>query len=67
MLVVNRHQLESVLSEFVDHYNSHRLHRSLEQASPLSPAHVMIASPDPKRLRRSDRLGGLIHEHELAA
>jgi hypothetical protein len=67
MLVFNRRQLEAVLSEFVDHYNTHRPHRSLEQASPLGPPPVPIACPDPKRLRRSDRLSGLIHEYELAA
>ena len=67
MLVFNRRQLEAALSEFVDHYNSHRPHRSLEQASPLGPAPAVIAGPDPKRLRRSDRLGGLMHEYELAA
>jgi transposase InsO family protein len=67
ILVFNRRQLETVLSEFVDHYNSHRPHRSLEQASPLGPPPAPIACPDPKRLRRSDRLGGLVHEYELVA
>jgi transposase InsO family protein len=67
MLVFNRRQLEAVLSEFVDHYNSHRPHRSLDQRSPLGPAPVLIACPDPVVLRRSDRLGGLIHEYELVA
>ena len=69
MVVFNRRQLEAVLSEFVDHYNGHRPHRSLEQALPLSkpwpPAPIL--SPGPTLLRRSDRLGGLIHEYELAA
>jgi hypothetical protein len=67
MLVFSRRQLEAVLSEFVDHYNGHRPHRSLEQASPLCPVQVLIACPDPSQLRRSNRLGGLIHEYELAA
>jgi transposase InsO family protein len=67
MLVFSRHQLEAVLSEFVDHYNGHRPHRSLDQASPLGPPPLPISCPDQKRLRRSDRLGGLIHEYELAA
>jgi transposase InsO family protein len=67
MLILHRRQLEQVLAEFVDHHNRHRPHRSLEQASPLGPPPVPIACPDPKRLRRSDRLGGLIHEYELAA
>jgi hypothetical protein len=67
MLVFNRRQLEAVLSEFVDHYNSHRPHRSLGQASPLGTPPVAIPFPDSRRIRRSDRLGGLIHEYELAA
>jgi hypothetical protein len=67
MLVFNQRQLETVLSEFVDHYNSHRPHRSLERVSPLGPAPVPNPCPDSGRLRRSDRLGGLIHEYELAA
>ena len=32
-------------------------------ANPLAP----IPSPGPAYLRRADRLGGLIHEYELAA
>ena len=69
MLVFNRRQLEAVLSEFVDHYNGHRPHRSLEQASPLSASQPLasIPTPGPTQLRRSDRLGGLIHEYEMAA
>ena len=69
MLIFRRRQLEVVLAEYVDHYNRHRPHRSLEQASPLAMSAVRppMSSPDANRLRRSDRLGGLIHEYELAA
>jgi hypothetical protein len=69
MLIFTRHQLEAVLVEFIDHYNNHRPHRSLDQASPLSmsPVSPPTSCPNPTRLRRSDRLGGLIHEYELAA
>jgi len=69
MLVFHRRQLEAVLSEYVNHYNGHRPHRSLDQSSPLSmcPATPLIASPDVMQLRRSDRLGGLLHEYKLAA
>jgi len=69
MLIFQRRQLETVLAEYVDHYNSHRPHRSLEQASPLSesPASLLTSPPDVTKLRRSDRLGGVIHEYELAA
>ena len=69
MLVFNRRQLETVLSEFVDHYNGHCPHRSLEQVSPLSTFRPLAPIPSPglRNLRRSERLGGLIHEYELAA
>jgi transposase InsO family protein len=69
MLILGRRQLEVVLAEYVDHYNSHRPHRSLGQASPLSGslAPVSTSSPDATQLRRSDRLGGLIHEYKPAA
>ena len=67
LLVFNQRQLEVVLSEFVDHYSNHRPHRSLDQASPLGPTSVPIRCPDSRSLRRSDRLGGIIHEYELAA
>jgi len=69
MLIFTRHQLEAVLAEYVDHYNSHRPHQSLNQAPPLSmsPFSPPTSCPNPTQLRRSDRLGGLIHEYKLAA
>ena len=66
MLIVSRKQLERVLDEYVKYYNTHRPYRALEQRPPL-------AKPPPRRdddvvwLRRRDRLGGLLHEYELAA
>jgi hypothetical protein len=69
MLIFHRRQLEAVLAEFIDHYNGHRPHRSLDQSSPLavSTARPPTSCPDATQLRRSDRLGDLIHEYELAA
>ena len=69
MLIVNRHHLEAVLREFVDHYNGHRPHRSLGQRPPL-PNVVVPREPgivEPSRLRRAARLGRLIHECRLVA
>ncbi len=69
MLIVNRRHLETVIGEYVEHYNGHRPHRSLGQLPPLpietSPVEPGIAAPS--RLRRSDRLGGLVHEYRLVA
>jgi transposase InsO family protein len=69
MLIFTRSQLDAVLAEYVNHYNGHRPHRSLDQASPLSgsPASASTSPPDTTQLGRSDRLGGLIHEYKLAA
>lgn len=69
MLVFNRRHLETILSEFVQHYNRHRPHRSLGQTSPLcaSATSMPTRSADSHRVRRADRLGGLIHEYRLVA
>ena len=54
---------------FVDHYNSHRTHRLLGQLPPQPHAALARRPPafGPSRLRRSDRLGGLIREYHLVA
>jgi hypothetical protein len=59
MLVFHRRQLETVLSELVDHYNEHRLHPSLGQQAPLTVGKkpLRISDPDPGQLRQSDKLG----------
>jgi putative transposase len=66
MLIVNRRHLERVLAEYVTHFNHHRPHRTLDQATPLRPL-PPAASPSQLRLRRRDRLGGLIHEYAQVA
>jgi len=45
VLISNRRQLEVVLAVFVDHYNTHRPHRSLDQASPLSMTRLTTPTP----------------------
>jgi putative transposase len=69
MLVFHRAHLETVLGEFIDHYHEHRPHRSLGQRAPLAMAKTKprISEPDPAQLRRSDKLGGLVHEYRLVA
>jgi putative transposase len=69
MLIFNRRHLDVVLREFIEHYNDHRPHRSLGQLPPRrqGAALVMGQNVDRSRLRRTDRLGGLIHEHRLVA
>jgi putative transposase len=66
MLVVGQRQLETVLAEYVTHYNEHRPHRALGQASPLGA--VPPSAPGANmRVVRVDRLGGLVHEYAQAA
>jgi hypothetical protein len=46
-----------------------RPHRSLNQCSPLQsePPRIDSASVDPHRLRKSERVGGVVHEYQIAA
>jgi putative transposase len=62
ILITGTRHLALVLREYVEHYNTHRPHRSLQQHPPAG----RTASPNsdsPIRLLRRDRLGGLIHEY----
>jgi transposase InsO family protein len=68
LLILNRRQLERVLHVYVDHYNTHRPHRSLGLVPPEpSPTLGPVTRPKHTRVRRRDRLGGLIHEYKAAA
>jgi putative transposase len=69
MLIVSRRHLEAVVCEYVEHYNSHRPHRSLGQlpARPKIVAQTESQNVDVSRLQQMDRLGGLIHEYRVVA
>jgi putative transposase len=67
ILIVSRRQLETVLREYVAYYNTHRPHRSLDQQPPLLTTKSGSPPEHEWRVRRRDRLGGLLHEYELAA
>ena len=57
-----------MLDEYVDHYNQHRPHRSLNQHAPLTMTTTWRATdPELAQLRRNDTVFGLIHEYRLAA
>jgi hypothetical protein len=56
-----------VLREYETHHNSHRPHRSLDQAAPLKPLPAAVADLDTVRIHRRNRVGGVIHEYTLAA
>ncbi|WP_331532178.1 integrase core domain-containing protein [Pseudonocardia sp.] len=66
MLIVNRRHLEQVLAEYVEHFNGHRPHRALGQHPP-SRSVIPLPSPVAGRIRRRDRLAGLVHEYQQVA
>jgi putative transposase len=64
LLVVSRRHLQSVLDEYVRHYNQARPHRGLQLAQPIP--HPVTASRGGAITRR-DVLGGIVHEYDRAA
>jgi Integrase core domain len=64
LLVVSRRHLESVLEEYVRHYNQTRPHRGLQLAQPIPHSFTVL---DGCAITRRDILGGIIHEYERAA
>ena len=65
-IIWNRRQLNNLVVDYIDHYNTHRPHRSLDQRPP-----VATNPPDqPDRhlqVVRTARCGGLINEYRNAA
>jgi len=66
MLITGERHLRLVLAEYVDHYNTHRPYRALQQNPPAGRAHPPAEVTSMRALRR-DRLGGLIHEYTQVA
>jgi transposase InsO family protein len=64
-LIWNRHQLEQLLAGYVEHYNTHRPHRSLDQRAPNSRMVVEHRAGQP--IRRHPTCHGLINEYHQAA
>jgi hypothetical protein len=66
-LTWNQRHLMTVLREYEDSCNTHRPHRTLNQAAPLRPLPGGVTDLDHFRVRRRDRTGGIIHEYRLVA
>jgi putative transposase len=66
ILLTGRRHLHHVLSQYADHYNSHRPHRALGQRPPDGRISI-VSADDNIRVRRRDRLGGLLHEYSQVA
>jgi len=75
LLVVNAGHLERILHSYAKHYNTYRPHQGISQQVPVPTLLSSMLTAIPRRpshahrqqVRRRDRLGGLIHEYELAA
>jgi putative transposase len=65
MLILNARHLRRVLTEYENHFNTHRPHRALAQAAPLRA----LPQPDitETKIIRRDRLDGVIHEYTQVA
>jgi transposase InsO family protein len=69
LLILDQPHLEQVLAVLVDHYNGHRPHRALD-LTPPSPACARtqrVTDLLGVGIQRRDRLGGLLHEYNMAA
>ncbi len=64
-LIWNQRQLHALLSEYVEHYNRHRPHRSLHNTPPEA-AEVAVFDPD-RAIQKRAVCGGLINEYRQAA
>ncbi|MFF1359657.1 integrase core domain-containing protein [Streptomyces sp. NPDC058297] len=68
-LIRNERHLRHALRQFELHYNTHRPHQALQKAAPqrtvpepLNPAQITRL-----KVRRRERLGGVLHEYQDAA
>ena len=64
-LIWNRRQLQRLLRDYVEHYNTHRPHRALGQRAPDD--RVVVAFRPGQPIRRHPACGGLINEYRHAA
>jgi transposase InsO family protein len=65
LLITGPRHLDVVLREYVQHFNAHRPHRSLDQRPPAGGAPPRSGAT--VRPLRRDRLGGLVHEYVQVA
>ena len=63
LLVLSRRHLETILAQYLKHYNGARPHRGLRLLPPDPRSTTTVGT----RVTRTDVLGGVIHEYELAA
>jgi transposase InsO family protein len=70
LFILSWRHLQRVLKTYVDHYNRQRPHRGLGLRVPdprNGAERASTCASDRIEVKRRDRLGGLLHEYELAA
>ena len=66
-LIWNQRQLHALLADYVEHYNQHRPHRSLDQRAPSGNRDTATPIGTHRRVDRTSVCGGLINEYRHAA
>ncbi len=66
-IIWNERQLRRLLTEYIDHYNGHRPHRSLAQHAPDDTVGKVIEPPFGRNVERRSTCAGLISEYRTAA
>ncbi len=64
-IIWNQPQLRRLLDDYIEHYNTHRPHRSLRQRAPNGPTVAAIGTGQP--IQRHTTCAGLINEYRPAA
>jgi transposase InsO family protein len=65
-IIWNQRQVERLVVDYINHYNAHRPHRSLDQRPPLG-TEPPLADPSHLRVVKSTLCDGLINEYQHAA
>ena len=65
-IIWNERQLRVLLDEYLEHYNTHRPHRSLNQCAPDDFDDIVAIGPV-QPIRRHTTCGGLVNEYRTAA
>jgi hypothetical protein len=60
-------KLERLIVDYIDHYNNHRPHRSLDQQPPLATKAPPPMGQGHLQIVKSARCDGLVHEYRNAA
>lgn len=65
-IIWNEKQLRTLLVEYIDHYNTHRPHRGINQRAPNDTGEVVAIQPG-HPIERHTACNGLINEYRTAA